>query len=356
MKKSMGLLFSTALLGVGLATVATTATVHAVDANDETIATQKVTVSDKTGTVYRLASETAVPGYKDVALTQATGSNIQGSTTGHAWLQTYQYDQVAQDASGAVLAYHFTGGWAAAKSFSATDPTTYKVNSARGTGAINHTEAVKVYSDPQLTKATGKTLAGGSQWQYFATYDAMVTNNGSSSVADTLAYNLGGNQWVSAAEFVVGTAPDFYIYPNASTVMVTATKGVMIYSDLALTKPTGRVLPLGSKWRSNGVLMSKENGAMGLSLGGPQFIKPDDVGTLQSERGVFTVRYAAHPTWGIAVYNSKMQVTKTIPAGSRWQAFSSLDRTKRGSQDLQIYLNIGGDQWVRKDYGTLADK
>lgn len=358
MKKSMGLLFSAALLGVGLATVGTTVTVHAADTNGQLIATQKVTVSDKSGFVYHLADETAIPGYTDAALTQATGKNIQGTTEGHSWMRTYQYDQVAKDAAGTITAYHFSDGWAAAKLFSVTDPTTYKVNARTGVGTISSTQPIKVYSDPQLTKATGKTLAGGSRWQYFAAYDVMVTMNGQQGVADSLAYNLGGNQWVSREDFALNSGSQFTTAPSTGMfVLITNPNGAKLYSDVARTKATGRTLPYGSRWQTSVSVSDCLVGDVGFGLGGAQYVNEQDVGTYSDYKTVFTVKYAAHPTWGIAVYNSKLQVVKTIPAGSRWRTFSWLNRTSpQSKEDPQIYLNIGGDQWVKKDYGVISPK
>ncbi|QEU47173.1 hypothetical protein FMM01_07635 [Schleiferilactobacillus harbinensis] len=357
MKKSMGLLFSAAVLGVSLATIAPTA-VHAADAAP-TAAVTKATIADKKGTVYRFAygKAPAIATYTDAALTKKTDKAVANtSVSGRTWLWENAYDQVATDDQGAVTAYHFAEGWAAAKEFYTEDPTQYKIYPELNNGTVTSEKPATVYADPQLTKATGKTLPAGSRWRINASYNALTQINGSWGIADTVAYNLGGNQWVSNKEFTSDAGAAFYTSNNVGDVLVTNPNGAKLYSDLARTKFTGRTLSFGSRWQAPDSIMSHSDGTVGWGLGGLQYVNKTDVSPVYRFDAVFTVRYKAHPTWGIAVYNSKLQVTKTIPANSRWRVFKQLLRRVNGTNTTQEYYNIGGDQWVRSDYGTVAPK
>lgn len=358
MKKTIGLLFSAAVFGVGLATIAPTA-VHAADATP-TAAAAKVTVIDKKGTTYRFASGEAssLAVYEDAALTKKTDKVLASTVVnGLDWVWQNEYDQVATNAQGTVTAYHFAEGWVAAAGLDTTDPTRYKVDTDQtGNGVVSSAKASIVYADAQLTKATGKTLPVGSRWRYYSTNEALVQINGEWGGADRVAYNLGGNQWISKQDFLPDASAEFYPTTNIGEVLVTNPNGAKLYSDLARTKFTGRTLSFGSRWQAPDSIMSNTDGTVGWGLGGLQYVNKTDVSPVYRFDAVFTVRYKAHPTWGIAVYNSKLQVTKTIPANSRWRVFKQLQRRVNETNTTQEYYNIGGDQWVRSDYGTVAPK
>lgn len=353
MKKSTGLLFSTALLGIGL-TLAAPAVVQAADIVPIAAIT-KATVTNKQSEVYRTADTTKIAAFDDAELTKSNGKTVQGfNVNGYAWVFQYAYDQIATDPAGTITAYHFADGWASAKDFSVKDPTVYQVEQWSGVGQVDAKSPAVVYSDPGLTKPTGKTLPVNSRWQYFSRYNAMVTINGQTGVAGTLSYNLGGNQWVGANFSVDTDAADFTVNPVRGTIIVTNSKGVKLYSDMAQSNPTGRTLPVGSRWQAYATINDKTGTITGFSLGGNQYVNNADTSMILFASGTFTVRYPAAPSWGIAVYNGQLKVTKTIPAGSRWRTFGQIERLVNGR--TQSFYNIGGDQWVRTDYGTHTVK
>lgn len=137
------------------------------------------------------------------------------------------------------------------------------------------------------------------------------------------------------------------ITPASGVVTIFSANGTHIFNDAAMSSNTGRTLAFGTQWQYNAVVKDQDGTIVGYNVGGSQFVPASAVTTNGNvQKGTFTVRYPANPTWGIAVYNSDLAVQKIIKPGSQWQTF--------GSQkiDGNTYYNLGGNQWARADYGT----
>ena len=140
---------------------------------------------------------------------------------------------------------------------------------------------------------------------------------------------------------------------TSGVIEVTNGSGAVLYTDNATSNGAGRTLAKGSSWKIYGVVKDAKGNIVAYNLGGKQYVKASDVAVsaATTEKGTFTVRYAANPKWAIAVYNSGLKVQKLISAGSRWQTFGT-----KTLSDGKSYFNLGGNQWVRTDYGTWSAK
>lgn len=209
----------------------------------------------------------------------------------------------------------------------------------------------QLYSDKATTQAiSGRTLDPNSAWQS----PAVVTDaNGK-----VVAYNLGGNQYVKASD--VDTTPDDNIsyQVKTQTIYVGNKSGATVYSDPSATKAiSGRDnLGYASAWISYKEVYS--NGKLvAYNLGGNQYIKADDAATTkpssdqgQAVSGVFTISVPNHPTWKTAFYDDSLQTKGLLSAGSKWKVFAI-----KTFSDGNKYYNLGGNQWIRADYGRLTN-
>lgn len=148
-----------------------------------------------------------------------------------------------------------------------------------------------------------------------------------------------------ARKVVVG---DYIESAATGTANVVNGQGTTVYSDPTTTTSTGKTLDYGSAWKVYSVVKNSAGTVLAYNLGGKQYVKASDVSStaVSNQAGVFTVKYPSNPTWSIAVYNSDLKVQKLIPAGSTWTTFGV-----KTLKDGKSYYNVGGDQWVRTDYG-----
>lgn len=293
-----------------------------------------------TGIVY-IKNTNGAAIYSDMAMT----TPISGRTLayGTAW----SYFRKVFDRQGNLVGYNLGGQqYVKASDLQTTPLNAVSYQAFQGVVTVLN-GGTPLYADAAMTQIiSGRTLVAGTRWQ---AYQKVFING-------VLAgYNLGGNQFVKAdAVTVAGTTPStptHQIVPANGTVMITEPGGAILYQDAAMTQMIpGRSLVRGSHYRYNNAVYV--NGQLaGFNLGGHQFVNAASVTsntTLAGSRGVFTVRYPANAQWGIAVVGTNMQVQKIIPAGTRWQAYGT-----RVLADGQTYYNLGGDQWVRADYGAL---
>ncbi|MFT8337303.1 hypothetical protein [Schleiferilactobacillus harbinensis] len=208
-----------------------------------------------------------------------------------------------------------------------------------------------VYSDAQLTKKTGRTLSFGSGWRAFT---KITTASGD------LSYNVGGNQYVAAADVTTDPNSVSTVQKQNGVVYVANKAGADTYSW-----KTGKVnghLAYGTGWRYGTVTTNGTTRVTGYFVSSDQILQVEDVtgakpGSTSTTtdpsklgRGVFTVRYAAHPSWSIAKYtlsNGTLKYAGSLPAGSRWLAYGTM---QIGGQ---YYFDLGG-QFVPVTYGTFA--
>lgn len=208
----------------------------------------------------------------------------------------------------------------------------------------------QLYSDKATTQAiSGRTLSASSAWQS----PAVVTD----ASGKVVAYNLGGNQYVKASDVETTPQDNVSYQVKTQTIYVGNKSGAQLYSDPTATKAiSGRDnLAYASAWVSykevynNGTLVA-------YNLGGDQYVKAEDVTTTkpsgdqgQAVSGVFTISVPNHPTWGTAFYNDALQAKGILPAASKWRVFSI-----KTLSDGKQYYNLGGNQWIRADYGRLT--
>lgn len=89
------------------------------------------------------------------------------------------------------------------------------------------------------------------------------------------------------------------ISPASGVVTITRTSGATLYGDAATSQATGRTLNDGSQWRYNAAVKDQDGNIVAYNVGGSQFVNAADASTQGNvQKGVFTVRYPAHPSWG----------------------------------------------------------
>lgn len=211
-------------------------------------------------------------------------------------------------------------------------------------------------SDGSVTGSTFKKP--GTYYALFRLSDDVATSLSKANVTPTVSLRKanreskdnGGNttywtEWYVARKVVVG---DYTESAATGTANVVNGQGTTIYSDPTTTTSTGKTLDYGTAWKVYGVVKNSAGTVLAYNLGGKQYVKASDVSStaVSNQAGVFTVKYPSNPTWSIAVYNSDLKVQKLIPAGSTWTTFGV-----KTLKDGKSYYNVGGDQWVRTDYG-----
>lgn len=218
---------------------------------------------------------------------------------------------------------------------------------------VGFTKLSRAGIDPKVTEKDGDGSVTGSTFTTPGTYYVLfelsdtlsdtLTDAGTTQTV-SLRKNNSGN-WYVARKVVVG---DYTESAATGTANVVNGQGTTVYSDPTTTTSTGKTLDYGSAWKVYGVVKNSAGTVLAYNLGGKQYVKASDVSStaVSNQAGVFTVKYPSNPTWSIAVYNSDLKVQKLIPAGSTWTTFGV-----KTLKDGKSYYNVGGDQWVRTDYG-----
>ncbi|QFR24221.1 SLAP domain-containing protein [Schleiferilactobacillus harbinensis] len=173
-----------------------------------------------------------------------------------------------------------------------------------------------------------------------------ITTPGTYTVTYTVT-NAAGKS-ATFTRTVVVTAGDLTESNASGVVYINNASGAKVYSDTATSKETGNTLDNTTAWKYSSVVKDAANKIVAYNLGGKQYVKAADVATspVKAQAGVFTVHYPANAKWSIAVYNSNLKVQKLIPANSTWITFGT-----KTLKDGKSYYNLGGNQWVRTDYG-----
>lgn len=134
---------------------------------------------------------------------------------------------------------------------------------------------------------------------------------------------------------------------TSGVVYVINNAGAVLYSDSATSISLGRTLIIATAWKYYGIVKDANGRIIAYNLGGKQYVKASDVSTSPfADRGIFTVRYPKNANWSVAVYDSHLNVLKLIPARSSWLTYGT-----QTLADGRTYFNLGGNQWVRSDYG-----
>ena len=196
-------------------------------------------------------------------------------------------------------------------------------------------DPMEIYSDPELTKATGQKLATNiSKWRIFQ----VVVNEAGQSIAA----NLGSNQWV----VILLHKPTYNEVVNNSYIFkedFSGGKRIQLYSDPNLTKPLRKLNSDISDWaiiRTN--FMNQSEKIYSFDLGHnewasieafpyilPKWVRVDPENTLVDANGATTGRVAdtnlTYATFGVKYINGK------------------------------IFINLGSDQqWISKDQVTIG--
>lgn len=147
------------------------------------------------------------------------------------------------------------------------------------------------------------------------------------------------------------------VKPASGTVNVYQASGAEVYSDADFTNDTGRKLPQNSQWKGFGIILDAAGNTVGFNVGGQQYVKFSESSFVsplghtnesQTVSGVFKINVPGHPTWGTAFYNDALQVKGILRGGSRWRVFA-----RKTLSDGKQYYNLGGNQWIRSDYGSF---
>ena len=141
------------------------------------------------------------------------------------------------------------------------------------------------------------------------------------------------------------------------SVFVGQSAGAEVYSDPNFTNNTGRVLPMGSNWKGFAIVSDAAGNPVGFNVGGQQYVKFSQAafayatGTEHKSEpvsGVFKINVPGHPTWGTAFYTDYLQVKGVLRGGSKWRVYA-----RKTLSDGKQYYNLGGNQWIRADYGSF---
>ncbi|MFT8399260.1 MAG: immunoglobulin-like domain-containing protein [Schleiferilactobacillus harbinensis] len=173
-----------------------------------------------------------------------------------------------------------------------------------------------------------------------------TTTPGTYTVTYTVTNSAG--QTATFKRTVVVTAGALTESNASGVVYINNASGAKVYSDTATSKETGNTLDNTTAWKYFSVVKDNAGKIVAYNLGGKQYVKASEVSTspVKAQAGLFTVHYPANSKWSIAVYNSDLKVIKLIPAKSSWLTFGT-----KTLKDGKSYYNLGGNQWVRTDYG-----
>lgn len=234
--------------GVTAYKVSGTQWVATIDVSNAPTATGKITAQQKSGKLYLSYYNDGIATYKDPEMKQIN--------TGYAQLtfipmpmgeNGVAYDRIAVNTMGQTTAYHLAQGWVPAGGyFYEENPAVYTVEKGAGTVIVG-TKGAPIYTDQTLTKTTGRTLAAGSQWQYFS----YLKGQQSGVFTSQNAYNLGGNQWVARRD-VTAYANGVRINSNIFTVNYPAhpTWSVAKYQFVNGQMKAVGLLPAKSQWKT----------------------------------------------------------------------------------------------------------
>lgn len=211
----------------------------------------------------------------------------------------------------------------------------------------------------EITKGSSFDKFAGVQFQQSAANTAIIPQSSVVVSGDvdtttpgtyTLTYTVKNSQGNTATFTRTVVVKDGALTESNAdgVVYINKADGAKIYSDQATTSATDKTLDNTTAWKFHSVVKDSAGKIVAYNLGGKQYVKASEVSTspVKAQAGVFTVNYPANSKWSIAVYNSDLKVQKLIPAKSTWATFGT-----KTLKDGKSYYNLGGNQWVRTDYG-----
>lgn len=225
--------------------------------------------------------------------------------------------------------------------------------------AQNAPVAVSFTPYTEITKGASFNKFTGIQFQNSATDSTVIPESSVSVSGDvdvttpgtyTLTYTVKNTQGNTATFTRTVVVKDGALTESdaSGVVYINNASGAKVYSDTATSKETGNALDNTTAWKYSSVVKDSAGKIVAYNLGGKQYVKAADVSTspVKAQAGIFTVHYPANAKWAIAVYNSDLKTLKLIPANSTWATFGT-----KTLKDGKSYYNLGGNQWVRTDYG-----
>lgn len=304
-----------------------------------------------TATVYLYnADSKATNGYDTPALASKTVTlTVPAATATVSGVSSVSDATVANGSS--VTPFKTYASIVGSTKFALSDGSTRVAVPSDFTSFIGFTQSSQAGVDPKVTEddgsVTGSTFkTAGTYYALFQLSDSVSKALSGSAVKPTVSLRKdNAGSWYVARKVVVG---DYSETTATGTANVVNGQGTTVYSDPTTTTSTGKTLDYGSAWKVYSVVKNSAGTVLAYNLGGKQYVKASDVSStaVTNQAGVFTVKYPSNPTWSIAVYNSDLKVQKLIPAGSTWTTFGV-----KTLKDGKSYYNVGGDQWVRTDYG-----
>lgn len=194
--------------------------------------------------------------------------------------------------------------------------------SAVNTIFYSNNQPLAIYSDPELTKATGQKLSTDiADWSAFE-----VAKEGSKNIS----YKLGHDQWVPATSG--------YLLGQSTAEMYSGYKAIQLYSDPALSKPAGKLSTNYNLWATTKwATPVTENTPKVVDLGNNQWA---DINNF--EYIVYPYETIAYYNAGTPLYNLNGVQTSTIHVSDYYKTYRTYYYNGKD------YVNLGNDsQWVR---------
>lgn len=195
----------------------------------------------------------------------------------------------------------------------------------------------QLYTDAKLTKPANRTVPASSKWRYTAVLGVIRGND----PERTYSYRVATNLWLPAegVRFLTSYQPGTSVWHH-DIVQVNNNAGARVYSDLTFKKPTGRVLPKGSRWQFARGVTNRLDELIGYQVGTNEFVLQSDVSIVQ-RRSVFTAQKG-----GADIVNGPGTVQRKVAGGSRWRTTSVTFMHNRFYYQIATYL------WVDSNLGT----
>jgi hypothetical protein len=300
--------------------------------------------------VSSLHEDSNVPANLAVVIPKASGgaliySDMQTTQPINAKILTNQkVIGLVRDASNQIVAYKIDQN----QYLNANDVTTPEVDTNQnaditfnilpaGTKVYSNNKAAIVYSDPTTTTDTGTRLSTSyNSWN--------ATRYATDKNGQILAYELGTNQWVKAADLTTtasdGSNPT--VTGNVTISLLNQTnlysyyKPAVIYTDPTVTTASGaRLSTWVNEWHAARVAKDSNGVAIAYELGKNQWVKAADLNQSAPQGGVFDT------TGGTPLYDLNGNVTGSIPDSGRYQVFAV------AYINGQQFVKIGTDnQWI----------
>ncbi|GAF39963.1 hypothetical protein FC83_GL002977 [Agrilactobacillus composti DSM 18527 = JCM 14202] len=172
-------------------------------------------------------------------------------------------------------------------------------------------KAVKVYDDAATSKDSGATLdTSYNTWT--------VTRTAKNADGKVVAYDLGNNQWVKAADVTEGSTASKATVSDlpTGTALYSNFIGATIYSDPDTTKSNGSLNTSYDEWSAFKVAKDSNGNPVAYELGSNQWVKAMDLQLQKNLNGTFAANA------GTALYSADGTLTGTISTSGLYKVFA----------------------------------